>query len=368
MSKKRGNHEGNVRYRSQRKQWQGEIQVGYHPDGRRRRVTVYGKTRRSVVEKLDRIKQDLTDGIKLADKPTFRQIAKLWMAHHKVAESTRKNYEYLLKSILAEFGDRQIDSILPHHLESFLLKLVDSNYSDSYIAKVKAILNMVFRKAKVNKWIRSNPCADLEEIKSQVSAPPRAHFTLEEMRILFFALPEDRLGDSIRLLKGTGIRLGELLATSAGSFNDDCSIFSVLNAAKQIGGKITIGTPKSPSSIRDIVIPEAFRPAAMRLRDLCKDGRYLWEVGIPGQPCHESYFRKEFKRAVEAVLGPTSKTPHMMRHGFATAHATAINTPKIVVHYMLGHSLHRVNTDTYFHCDLESQKTAAAAYSKLFEA
>lgn len=340
--------------------------VGYHPNGSRHRVTVYGRTRREVVEKLDRIKQDLANGIKLTDKPTFRQVAELWLAQHQVAASTHKNYEYLLKSILVEFGDRQIDSILPYHLESFLLKLVDNNYSDSYIAKVKAVLNMVFQKAKINRWIRSNPCADLEKIKSQVSATLRAYFTLEEMNILFFALPEDRIGDSIRLLEGCGIRLGELLATSAGSFNDDCSIFSVRNAAKQIGGKITIGNPKSQSSTRDIVIPEAFRPAAMRLRDLCKNGGYLWEVGVPGQPCHGSYFRKEFKHAVEAILGPTSKTPHMMRHGFATAHATAINTPKIIIHFMLGHSLRRVNTDTYFHCDIEAQKTAAAAYSELF--
>lgn len=365
MSKKRGNHEGNVRYRPQRKQWQGEIQVGYHPDGRRRRVTVYGQTRKSVVEKLDRIKQDLTDGINLTDKPTFRQVAELWLAQHKVAASTHKQYEYLLNPILKEFGTREISGILPYELEAFLIQ-ISQDHSDSYISKLKAVLNMVFHKAKINKWIRSNPCADLEEIESQISSKPRAYFTLEEMKTLFFALPEDRLGDSIRLLKGTGIRLGELLATSADSFNDDCSIYHVHRAVKQVGGKITIGTPKSKSSLRDIVIPEAFRPAAMRLRDLCKDGHFLWEAGIPGQPCHESHFRKEFKRSVESVLGPTSKTPHMMRHGFATAHATVLKTPKIMVHHMLGHSLQRVNTDTYFHCDMEAQKAAAAAYSELF--
>ena len=365
MSKKRGNHEGNVRYRPQRKQWQGEIQVGYHLDGRRRRVTVYGQTRKSVVEKLDRIKQDLTDGINLTDKPSFLQVAELWLAQHKVAASTHKQYEYLLNPILKEFGTREISGILPYELEAFLIR-ISQDHSDSYISKLKAVLNMVFHKATVNKWIRSNPCADLEEIKSQISSKPRAYFTLEEMKTLFFALPEDRLGDSIRLLKGTGIRLGELLATSADSFNDDCSIYHVHRAVKQVGGKITIGTPKSKSSLRDIVIPEAFRPAAMRLRDLCKDGGYLWEAGIPGQPCHESHFRKEFKRSVESVLGPTSKTPHMMRHGFATAHATVLKTPKIMVHHMLGHSLRRINTDTYFHCDIEAQKTAAAAYSELF--
>lgn len=365
---KRANHEANVRFRKNEKRWEASIQIGYWPDGRRRRISVYGKTRKEVLEKLDQIRQDMSNGMNLADKPAFRQVAELWLAQHQVAASTHKNYEYLLKSILAEFGDRQIDSIMPYELEAFQLRLSNEHYSDSFISKIKAVLNMVFRKATVNKWIRSNPCADLEKIKSQVSANPRAYFTLEEMKTLFFALPEDRSGDSVRIMEGTGIRLGELLATSADSFNDDCSIYHVHRAVKQVGGKIIIGTTKSKSSIRDIVIPEAFRPAAMRLRDLCRNGGYLWEVGVPGQPCHESYFRKEFKHAVEAILGPTSKTPHMMRHGFATAHATAIKTPKIIIHFMLGHSLHRVNTDTYFHCDLEAQKTAAAAYSELFEA
>lgn len=364
---KRGNHEANIRFRKKEKRWEASLMVGYWPDGRRRRISVYGKTRKDVLEKMDQLKQDIDLGIDITNNQTFRDVANLWLAQHQVAASTHKHYQFLLKPILAEFGNCTIASILPHHLEAFLINLAASQHSDSYIRKIKSLLTMIFAKAKKNRWIRSNPASDLENIKSQVPKTPREHFTLEEMQKLHISMPYDLISDSIRLLMGTGIRLGELLAINKSSFSKDCDILHVQKAVKQIGGKISIGVPKSKASIRDIVIPEAFRPAAKRLLDLCADKDYLWEIGIPGQPCHESYFRKLFKRSVESILGPISKTPHAVRHGYATVLANSSNNISgKTIQCLLGHANQRVAEEVYIHPDAKNQQAAADALSNAF--
>ena len=42
-----------------RNRWVGKIMLGYKPDGKPNRRTVYGKTRREVVDKIDALKRTI---------------------------------------------------------------------------------------------------------------------------------------------------------------------------------------------------------------------------------------------------------------------------------------------------------------------
>ena len=49
---RRGKNEGSIFQRKDGR-WVGQIQIGHHPDGRRKFVSYYGKTRREVARKLE---------------------------------------------------------------------------------------------------------------------------------------------------------------------------------------------------------------------------------------------------------------------------------------------------------------------------
>ena len=68
-------------------------------------------------------------------------------------------------------------------------------------------------------------------------------------------LPDDRMGLSIRLLLGTGMRMQELLALEPQFIEEDGSVIHIRQAVKVVKGTVSIGSPKSKDSIRDIPVP-----------------------------------------------------------------------------------------------------------------
>lgn len=59
---RRGRGEGAVFQRKDGR-WVAELNLGYGPDGRRRRVTVYATTKREVLAKLHKLQQDALQGL-----------------------------------------------------------------------------------------------------------------------------------------------------------------------------------------------------------------------------------------------------------------------------------------------------------------
>jgi len=79
-------------------------------------------------------------------------------------------------------------------------------------------------------------------------------------------LPEDRMGMSIRLLLGTGMRSQELLALEPRHISEDGSIIQIRQAINMVKGTATVGLPKSRDSYRDVPVPPNLRWCAIRLR------------------------------------------------------------------------------------------------------
>ena len=93
----------------------------------------------------------------------------------------------------------------------------------------------------------------------RLSKSQRAHqkdaFTVEEVATLLEKLPEDLLGNSIRLMLVTGLRLQELLALTPKDIAADGSVVYVSKAVKMVEGIPKLGSPKSFTSRR--VVPVA---------------------------------------------------------------------------------------------------------------
>ena len=67
-------------------------------------------------------------------------------------------------------------------------------------------------KYKANDLIRKNPVCFAEKMRNREPIKRKDAFTTEQVAILMEKLPEDRMGLSIRLMLGTGLRTQEILA------------------------------------------------------------------------------------------------------------------------------------------------------------
>ena len=82
------------------------------------------------------------------------------------------------------------------------------------IRSARCVSETVFQKAEANDLVRRNPVRLAEKMRASGTAKRKEAFTTAEVAHLMKVLPDDRMGLSIRLLLGTGMRMQELLALS----------------------------------------------------------------------------------------------------------------------------------------------------------
>jgi hypothetical protein len=89
--KRRGRGESSIYQRESDGLWVGSVSLGYGPDGRRKRRTVYGKTKREAQEELDRLRNESRAGtLPDAGKLAMGQLLDRWLEALKAKVSTRR--------------------------------------------------------------------------------------------------------------------------------------------------------------------------------------------------------------------------------------------------------------------------------------
>ncbi len=213
MSSKRSKGEGNVR-KLPSGNWFAQVMDGYHDNGKRKTVSFTAGTRGEVLDKLRRYHDDKNDPSKrIAPKISFSQFAEQWYQSYRtqVEASTYANYYYTLKLLKNQFGETPISNIKTMEINGFMNKLEETNYSYSQINKCRAMLIQIFDAAESDDLIAKNYVRHAfragKRALHQKSATVKDAFTQDEMRIMFEHLPGDLLGNSIRLLLVTGLRI-----------------------------------------------------------------------------------------------------------------------------------------------------------------
>ena len=130
----------------------------------------------------------------------------------------------------------------------------------------------------------------------------------------------------------------------------------------RIKGTVDIGTPKSNDSYRTIPVPEFVRYCARNLRDT--DKKFIWEVGKPDMPCTPSYFRNQFKKALERIEGVRVLTPHCCRHTYVSQMIAMGVDPK-TVQSIVGHADIDM-TFYYAHAQEPQRQEAVQRFSEAF--
>ena len=365
MPSKRSHGEGTLRHRSDGR-WELRMMDGYQKDGSPRFKTFYGKTQKEVKLKLKEYQDALISGVQLDTILYFEDWADTWFEGHRdnIAPTTQESYKYCLKMLKEGFYHRPLTVIRPIDIENFLKGMRRDGRSDSYISKARGMLYQIFQKAEANDLVRRNPVRLAEKMRASGTAKRKEAFTTAEVAHLMKVLPDDRMGLSIRLLLGTGMRMQELLALEPQFIEEDGSVIHIRQAVKVVKGTVSIGSPKSKDSIRDIPVPLNVRPCAIKLRDTTD--QFIWESPKTGLPCNPTHFRDVFRKSLEEAGDVRLLTPHSCRHTYVSQ-MQALGVDIQTIQSIVGHADTEM-TEHYLHVQESIRQSAIQLFSEAFSA
>ena len=153
-----------------------------------------------------------------------------------------------------------------------------------------------------------------------------------------------------------------MLALEPKHIEEDGSMIYIRQAVKLVKGSVSVGCPKSRDSTRNVPVPPNLRWCAVRLRET--DRKYLWEVGVEGQPCNPTYFRNKFKEALEGA-GVRVLTPHCCRHTYVSQMQN-LGVDLETIKSIVGHAEIDM-TQHYLHVQNPIRQSAVAKFSEAFE-
>ena len=327
---------------------------GYTSEGKRRRVSFFGNTKKEVVDQVREFQTQRESNIAISREMTFQEWSEVWYSNYEeqVQPSTYCNYRYTLNILQAKFGKQKLASILPLNIERFLSELKKS-YSASQITKCRSMLIQVFDGADANGLILRNPARKAmppRKKRTVLTIPENESkkdaFSEEEVARILCNHHNTMMGNSICLMIGTGIREEEVVALMEADIPVDGSTLAINKAAQTVNGKSVLGPTKSAHSERVIPVPEDYREYAVYLREHGKHP-FLWTRSDKNPLYSIRAFQRAYYKELETIPGVRRLSPHCCRHTYITR-LQAKGVPMETIARLAGHS--RIETtDKYLH-------------------
>jgi integrase len=332
---RRAKGEGSV---TQRKDglWQAAIQV----NGVRK--TVYGKTRKEAVEKLEAVKAEArANGV--LPNPKGRTVGDMLRAHieanaPKWKPSTLEDWKITVESYFANLWDLPLAKLEPVVIQKLIAEYQLAGKNRTALRVYRALSAACGTAVRFG-WLANNPCDRVEPPRYQ---PKRKEmWSLEQLRIFLSGARNHRLFPLWLTAICTGARLGELLALTWADIAADLGAIRINKSAQRIGGEWVVLEPKTASGNRVVPIPLAVIDA---IRGLAKVLAKHTERVFPYSP---EYIAEELRKECER-LGLPKMTMHGLRHLHGSL-LLAEGLPVPEVSQRLGHSSPAITMAIYAH-------------------
>lgn len=368
---KRGNGEGSIYYSESLKRWVGQVSLGYKDDGSPKRKSVYGKTRKEVSEKIQKIKEDFNKG-KLVEKSKLtlsdiiRDFIETQYKNNIISSATYKrklNYLDIINN--TGLGNQEIQKINASNINNALSSI--SYYSNSVIHKVSQLIKMGFNQALLNNLISNN----LFDIKGLILTPRSSKqdkkidaLTIEEQKLLIEELNKnyDPYSEIIKFALFTGARIGEILALDKSNIDLSNNIIHITKTLTKDENDRTIigektktyaGTRDIPITplIKDIIVKEYNKPNFLIF---CENGNLISPSTINAhfkRICKNANIRTTItvinkSNSKKSNLKTSNVNTHMLRHTFATRCIESGMTA-VALSKLLGHTDIETTLNTY---------------------
>ena len=172
---KRSNGEGSCR-KLKNGTWEGRVCIGRGLDGKMERRSVYGKTKREVIDKMADIAAEVNNGTYIApEEMTLEEWLEIWKESYlnDIKPSTLAQYDYQIRiHIVPRMGSKKLQKITAPMIQAFYNQLVKPyeltnrfgkkvirpGLSAKSVKNLHGVLHKAFQQALLCKFIRSNPC------------------------------------------------------------------------------------------------------------------------------------------------------------------------------------------------------------------
>ena len=190
--------------------YEGRITV--EVNGVRKQVSVYDKSQRVVVEKMQELRKKRDDNYYIENKNiTLEEWLKEWMRVYKkpyISPRTYQGYVEKSKTILEHLGNMQLQKIELYHLQKFISDLQNEGKSPKSLRQYYSILKMCFDDAIMCRHISLNPTRNLK--LPSMRRKELNIMTKEEQLVFEGFMKKYRMGTAYIVLVNTGLRAGEL--------------------------------------------------------------------------------------------------------------------------------------------------------------
>jgi integrase len=387
VTNRRGKGEGAIRKR-QDGRWEARVELGWI-EGKRKRLSIYGRTRADVAKKLRDSSNRRDEGTLVVDQRlTIEKWLQHWIntvlvgrvANGTLQESTLNSYEDTVRlHLIPGLGKHRLGKLTPAHIDAFI-----AARRESYSANSLRIMRTTLRKALHDAERAGLVSRNAATLSEPVRVDRRSHrfLTAAEARALLDATAMDRLAALYVVVLCLGLREGEALALRWDDIDFDRRTVTIRRSLKRLRNRplsdgsypnnrktrLAFGTPKSPASWRTQTLPAVavgalrdhrHRQTIERLAATCWGDLGLVFATPIGTPIDPANFQKRFTAACrDAGLG--HRNPHQLRHSAATL-MLAEGIPLHEVRDVLGHSSISVTKDIYGHVASERRQAAADA-------
>lgn len=354
-TKSRGNGEGTIYKVESKGLWAGQLTM---PGGKRK--TVYGKTRKIVAEKLQKLSTDGPGTFSDLDKVTLSEFAKTLIDEDHAANVTNINSHHraveTLKIIqrhpIANLPLKKINEMV---VKDFLLSITD--YSESIIKKCYSMLNRCMKEAMRLGAISVNPVENVRRPKSIKKTKKIRALTVDEQKRLVDALkqhPDFKFKNQILLSLFTGARMGEINALEPDDINLTFKTMQIRRTVtRDANDRAVIGDrTKTYAGERLLPLNDKALAVAKDALQNCS-GETLFPVVTTSRINHLfKTFLNRYEIIDNSIFG--SITCHSLRHTYATR-CIESGVPAKVLQHLLGHKDIQTTLNTY--CDVYDNLT-----------
>ncbi len=374
---RRGHNEGTI-YKRKDGRWCAQVTLGI-VNGKTKRKSIYGKTRKEVSERMKEVQNDLKNGVEPTDeRRTVTQALDTWLDEFSkptIRPRTYEGYKCIVeKHLKPALGVYRLSKLGPENVQAMLNEKAD-HLSPRRVARIHAVLRIMLNKAVKLGWVNRN-VATLVSLPKCESYEPVV-LGPSEAKEFIRAAQGHRLEAFFVVALALGLRRGEALGIKWEDIDFEDRTLTIRRTLQRVAGKLAILPTKTVRSRRKIRLPTELisvlrahraRQSEERLKSRqWKESKLVFTArgGGPLEPrtankafhqilsrLHEIDDLRARKRRFEGL------TLHGLRHSCATI-LIAQGVPVPVVSEILGHARISTTLDVYSHALPQMRDEAA---------